>query len=100
MVDQVATEIITVPMCLREEGSQGCTFFTSFLTCLYHDPSGFPPADGLLLSWFTSVSNSDEGEEENVTKKLHALMTSLLIVLCERLTKLGVPDGEYPVFSS
>jgi len=97
MVDQVATEIITVPMCLREDGSQGCTFHTPLLTCLSHYPSGFPPPDKRLRNWFISLPLGGNNEHQ-ITRKLHAFMTSLLTLLREHLVKLDVQDGEYPVF--
>jgi hypothetical protein len=34
MVDELATKIITVPMCLRPEGSQGYPFCSFFFACL------------------------------------------------------------------
>ena len=34
IVDEVATKIITISMCLRDEGTQGSKFCAFFLTCL------------------------------------------------------------------
>jgi hypothetical protein len=43
IVDEVAREIITVPMCLREDGTQGFdpvpSFFDVLITCPFRIPS-------------------------------------------------------------
>ncbi|KAI0288915.1 hypothetical protein B0F90DRAFT_1921694 [Multifurca ochricompacta] len=61
MVDEVATKIITVPMCLRKPGTQG-----------------FPPPDIDLRNWLYSVK--DDIDPDELAKKLHGFVYALLTV--------------------
>jgi hypothetical protein len=60
---------------------------------------GVPPPNEELHGWFIIVSVLRDIEEHQVTRKLHAFMASLLIVLEEHLRGLSVLDGKYPVIS-
>jgi len=75
-VDKVATEIITVPMCMGERGTQG-----------------FPPPDNALRDWFASRDSEDQAD---VAKKPHGFMSSLLIVVHDRLEDI-VSKEEYDI---
>ncbi|KAM6489485.1 hypothetical protein JOM56_015042 [Amanita muscaria] len=68
MVDQIGMEIITVPMCLRQDGSKG-----------------FPPPDRGLCAWLCSIDTSDKALVE---KALYALIYALLTVLYEYLINI------------
>ncbi|KAN0102363.1 hypothetical protein V8E52_012017 [Russula decolorans] len=69
MVDQLGTEIITVPMCLRQGRREG-----------------FPPLDADLRDWLVSDSDDDRG---TVQKKLHGFIYSLLMVTREKLETIA-----------
>ncbi|KAM6503962.1 hypothetical protein JOM56_000905 [Amanita muscaria] len=63
MVDQMALEIITVPMCLRAHGTRG-----------------FPPPDQHLRDWLSGTT-----DKVLVEKKVEAFIYSLLTILLEHL---------------
>ena len=93
MVDELAKKIITVPMCLRRDGTQGfvsCFFADVFLT----DLSGFPPSDYGLRNFL--MSNASPNNQADVAKKLDGFMYSLLTVLLRRLEAIASGDyGDY-----
>ncbi|KAF8491845.1 hypothetical protein F5888DRAFT_1892004 [Russula emetica] len=68
MVDQLGTETITVPMCLRQRGREG-----------------FPPVDMELRDWLVS----DLGDRTAVQNRLHGFLCSLLMVAHERLETIA-----------
>ncbi|KAH9953569.1 hypothetical protein BC827DRAFT_1379867 [Russula dissimulans] len=69
MVDELAMQVITIPMCLREDGTQG-----------------FPPPDHHLRSWLISIA--DPMDQAQVAKKLHCFITALLMVTRTRLEEI------------
>jgi len=71
MVDQLGTEIITVPMCLRQGRREG-----------------FPPLDVKLRDWLVSSDNRG-----TVQKRLHGFIYSLLVVTRERLETVAKIQG-------
>ena len=81
-MDKVATEIITVPMRMGECGTQGFNIRAFAVTHLYRDPSRFPPPDNALRDWFASRDSEDQAD---VAKKPHGFMSSLIIVVHDRL---------------
>ncbi|KAI0295063.1 hypothetical protein B0F90DRAFT_1940148 [Multifurca ochricompacta] len=66
MVDEVATKVITIPMCLRSSKSQG-----------------FPPPDIELRDWLCSVGGDSDADA--LSKKLHGFVYALLTVTEKRL---------------
>ncbi|KAF8494140.1 hypothetical protein F5888DRAFT_1848288 [Russula emetica] len=68
MVDQLGTEIITVPMCLRQGRRQG-----------------FPPLDMELRDWLVSGL----GDRATVQKRLHGFIYSLLMVTHKQLVTIA-----------
>ncbi|KAF8331922.1 uncharacterized protein EI90DRAFT_3055888 [Cantharellus anzutake] len=66
VVDQLGTEIIVVPMCLRQ-GSEG-----------------FPPPDRILRDWFVSVKR----DRASVQKKLSGFAYSLFVVTLQKLVTI------------
>ncbi|KIL59036.1 hypothetical protein M378DRAFT_284568 [Amanita muscaria Koide BX008] len=66
MVDQMALEIITVPMCLRADGSRG-----------------YPPPDQHLRDWLSGTT-----DRVLVEKKVEAFIYSLLTILLEHLKRI------------
>jgi len=108
IVHEVARKVITVPMCLRIDGTQGSMFCSfSFLTCLKHDPSGFPPPDTILHDWFKERTLAKPHDQSEVAKGLRDFVYSLLTVLLDHLKdieskergKLG-ESSEYLVIPS
>jgi hypothetical protein len=87
MVDQVSMKILTIPMCLRGEGTKGLTFHPSLLSCILISLSskGFPPADKALRNW---LCNNDSQSQSMVAKKLHGFLSSLFSVTTSRLKVL------------
>ncbi|KAH9954174.1 hypothetical protein BC827DRAFT_1244139 [Russula dissimulans] len=79
MVDELAMQVITIPMCLREDGTQGF-------------PISSPDND--LRGWFLSIV--DRNDPDKVQWKLHGFITSLLKVTLDRLQKLTVSMTELP----
>ncbi|KAI0248410.1 hypothetical protein BJV78DRAFT_1236451 [Lactifluus subvellereus] len=78
--DQVARKIITVPMCLREDGSQG-----------------FPPPDVALRGWLSSVRNPNEvNEQVAVAQRLHGFVYSLLTVTFDYLVAIESERDDIP----
>ncbi|KAK2460395.1 hypothetical protein APHAL10511_007560 [Amanita phalloides] len=75
MVDELSTEIITIPMCLR-------------LTNL-----GFPPPDIKIRDWLTGTRDKNE-----IAKRLNAFVFSLLNVTRERLTAIGGQTDDIDIF--
>ncbi|KAI9449056.1 hypothetical protein BJY52DRAFT_1227973 [Lactarius psammicola] len=67
MVDELAKNIMIIPMCLRDEGTQGF----------------FPPSDGILRVWLSSFK--DPNYRKAVTIKLYSLVEALLVITCDRL---------------
>ncbi|KAI0295042.1 hypothetical protein B0F90DRAFT_1820770 [Multifurca ochricompacta] len=61
MVDEVATKIITIPICLRSSKSQG-----------------FPPPDIELRNWLCSVGG--DSDPDAPSKKLHGFVYALLTI--------------------
>jgi hypothetical protein len=80
-------------------GLKVSTSVPSFLTHLYRDPSGFPPPDNALLDWFASRDSEDQAD---VAKKPHGFMSSLIIVVHDRLEDIASKEeyGDCPVTSS
>ncbi|KAI0255536.1 hypothetical protein BJV78DRAFT_1176571 [Lactifluus subvellereus] len=76
-VDEVAREILTVPMCLREDGSQG-----------------FPPPDVALRGWLTSAT--DPNDQFAVAQRLHGFVYSLLTVTFNYLVVIESERHDIP----
>lgn len=71
MVDQVATKVVTIPMCLRGEAQR---------------IQGFPPADNALRNWLYTLNNTmDRGR---LAMKVHGFLLSLFTVTSTRLKEL------------
>ncbi|KAI0250558.1 hypothetical protein BJV78DRAFT_1218537 [Lactifluus subvellereus] len=77
IVDEVARKILTVPMCLREDGSQG-----------------FPPPDEALRGWLTSTTNPND--QFAVAQKLHGFVYSLLAVTHKYLVTIESERHDIP----
>ena len=93
MVDQLGTEIITVPMCLRQGTRKGLLLCFSIISiaCLPSDSIGFPPLDMDLRDWLVSDSKDDRDTQ----KRLHGFIYSLLKVTREQLETIAKEQGDY-----
>lgn len=91
MVDELANEIVTIPMCLREDGTQGfCCLRPPFrhaddLTLL-----GFPPPDKRLRNYLLDMGT--EGPDKAM-EMLDDFIASLLSVTYQRLKKMVHGDN-------
>jgi hypothetical protein len=85
MVDELATRIITVPMCLRKSGSQGITVRCFSVSTSSSNPIGFPPPDEELRNWLLSLQENNQG---TVSEKLYRFIYALLDVTLRRLKKI------------
>ena len=94
MVDQLGTEIITVPMCLRQGRREGYRSAFSLYVWLIYNPTpiGFPPLDVDLRDWLVS----DSGDRTTVQKRLHGFIFSLLMVTREQLETIAKERGDCP----
>ncbi|KAI0274350.1 hypothetical protein BGY98DRAFT_935949 [Russula aff. rugulosa BPL654] len=95
MVDEVAKKIITVPMCLRENGNRGFTLlFSLFVGALMTNLIGFPPPDTALRdrmpkdSWtgnlLCSIFAVLHGRLEAIASEMPMLTTSTNLTSHER----------------
>ena len=89
MVDQLARKIITVPMCLRPEESDGDTFSHSIWCAPNPVLKGYPPPDGPLLSWLLSGNLRDQ---ITVQKRVFGFVYALLTVTRTKLKTIRVDD--------
>jgi hypothetical protein len=88
MVDQVSTKIITIPMCLRGEGTKGLIFHPRSLLCIliFLSSKGFPPADSVLRNWLHQARGPEN--QNVVAKKLRGFLASLFSVTAKQLKVL------------
>jgi len=91
MVDEVAKKIITVPMCLRENGNRGFTLL-SFRPCAYDlILVGFPPPDIAFRGHIYSIARKYGRAERRAG--LANLLCSVFAVLRRRLE--AIASGNY-----
>jgi hypothetical protein len=92
MVDQVATKVITVPMCLRGKGTKGMSLI-NYLLCMlliFFSLKGFPPADRVVRDWLNLLAFEDCNV---VVMKVHGFIASLFTVTTMHLKNLSTSSS-------
>ena len=80
MVDEVGANIVTISMCLREEGATGSSLHTSKFTIFtpFGTTTGFPPADKALRNWLTTMT--ENYDQTVIDKSFQGLLTAIFSV--------------------
>jgi hypothetical protein len=85
-VDELSKRVITVPICLRMEGTGGSVLHSDshFTTLIPYNVAGFPPSDSALCEWLLSKP----WERTAIMTRFYGFVSSLLTVTRERLQEL------------
>jgi hypothetical protein len=90
MVDEVAKKIITVPMCLRENGNRGFALLFSLFVCTLMILIGFPPPDIALRRYIYSIAC--KYGRAGTRARLADIFCSVFAVLHRRLEAIASGD--------
>ncbi len=87
MVDEVGANVVTISMCLREEGATGSSLHTNKFTIFtpFGTTTGFPPADKALRDWLTTMTRTTNIDQTVIDKSFQGLLTAILSVTQKNL---------------